>query len=70
MSPAHISAIVGALGLIANLAWTVVNLRIENALIRKLDELKTHISQQYVCFKVCDERHEDILRRLTHLEQQ
>lgn len=40
MNPQWIGATVAGVGLIANAAWTVINLRIENKMLKHIDEVK------------------------------
>jgi len=41
------TAIVAAAGLAGNLVWTLINLRIENKLLTRIDELKDWCDSRY-----------------------
>ncbi len=62
-------------GGIANIVWLLVNLRIENKIGRKIDELKDWMGERYMsrdacegCQKAAAVRFDDIERRLASLE--
>jgi len=44
-------------GLLANLVWLIVNLRIDAVLSRRIERLKDEMADEYVPLKLCDERH-------------
>jgi hypothetical protein len=48
MTPEWILAGVAVLGLLGSGLWTVVNLRIENRLLGRIDELKDWCDQRYI----------------------
>jgi hypothetical protein len=48
MNPQWIGAALVGLGLAAQLVWTLVNLRIENRILLRLDELKEWCEERFV----------------------
>lgn len=48
MNPTWITAAVSVMGFIGNLLWTVINLRIENKILTRLDELKDWADARFV----------------------
>lgn len=49
----NLTAVLAALGIVVNAVWTVVNLRSEARIGRKIDELKGYIDRHYVCKLDC-----------------
>jgi hypothetical protein len=47
LNPQWIIAGLSALGIISNAAWTLVNLRIENKLLKHIDGLKDWVDARY-----------------------
>lgn len=75
VSASVITVGLGVLGLLGNLAWMLVNLRMENRIGIKIDALKDWMDQRYVstsawegCRALCGERHAAVCRRLEELE--
>ncbi len=59
--------ILTGVGLVANLVWTVVNLRVDARLGQKIDGLKEYMDEHYIRRRECDERHGETFRRLASL---
>jgi len=57
MNPSWIPAGVAVLGLIANLVWTIVNMRMRADLADQIGALKEWMSQKYVPQEMCLLRH-------------
>lgn len=51
-------------GAIFNCVWTGLNLRMENRIDRRFDELRQYIENHYVSLSTCQARHEELLRRI------
>lgn len=69
MNPAHLTVVLVAIGLVANGTWTVVNLRIENAISAKIEKLKSYIEETYPQKPICEVRHAEIEKFFAHLEE-
>ena len=67
MNSSYIGLVLTAVGLLANLVWTIINLRIEGRLERRFNDLKEYMEERYVCADLCEERFHAICRRLDKL---
>lgn len=48
MNPQWVSAAVAGIGLLGSLVWTLVNLRIENRLLKRVDTLKEWADERFI----------------------
>lgn len=48
MSAQWATALIAAAGLVGNLCWTLVNLRIENRILTRIDEVKEWADERFV----------------------
>lgn len=53
MSPQWITALVAIAGLVGNACWSAINLRIENRMFKKVDELKEWAESRFVLRLEC-----------------
>ena len=68
MKPEILAIVVTVAGFTINLLWTIHNLHVRNVLTEMISDLKDYIRNECVDREVCDERHEEILRRLTQID--
>jgi hypothetical protein len=81
-NPSLITAIVAIAGGLCNLVWMLINLRLQNRVLRietriggKIDDLKDWMGERYVSVKefegfqgLVEQRHAEVTRRLGKLE--
>ena len=68
MKPEILAIVVTVAGFTINLLWTIHNLHVRNELAKMIADLKDYIRNECVDREVCNERHEEILRRLTQID--
>ena len=56
LNPAWIPAYAALLGMLVNLIWTVVNMKLSRDLLEQLADLKIWFAKEYVSTQVCELR--------------